>query len=130
MSSPAPADQDVLDLADRMFGAIEAGDLDALRAVYADDFVAWTNFDDSTKGVDDTLRVLGWLGARLTDRRYEIVRREVIERGFLQQHVLRGTAPDGSAVAMPACVVASVVDGRVSRIDEYLDPSALAALSK
>jgi ketosteroid isomerase-like protein len=44
--------------------------------------------------------------------------------------VLRGTAPDGTAVAMPACVVAAVADGKVVRIDEYLDPGALAALSR
>ena len=31
---------------------------------------------------------------------------------------------------MPACVIATVTDGKVVRVDEYLDPSALAALSK
>jgi ketosteroid isomerase-like protein len=130
MSTAATADTEVLDLAERMFRAIEAGDLQSLRALYADDFVAWSNFDDDTKDVDGTMSVLGWLCHKLGDRRYEVSRREVIPGGFLQQHVLRGTAPDGSAVAMPACVVARVTDGRVARIDEYLDPSALAALSK
>jgi ketosteroid isomerase-like protein len=112
-----------------MFRAIEAADLDTLRTIYADDFVAWSNFDDATKDVDGTLVVLGWLCHKLADRRYEVSRRELIDGGFLQQHVLRGTAPDGSAIAMPACVVATVSEGRVVRIDEYLDPSALAALS-
>lgn len=130
MSTAATADADVLDLAERLFRAIEAGDLDTLRTVYADDFVAWSNFDDDTKDVEGTLAVLGWLCHKLGDRRYDVARREVIAGGFLQQHVLRGTAPDGSAVAMPACVVATVRDGHVARIDEYLDPSALAALSK
>jgi ketosteroid isomerase-like protein len=130
MSTAATADTGVLDLADRMFRAIEAGDLDTLRAIYAADFVAWSNFDDGTKDVDGTLAVLGWLCHKLGDRRYDVSRREVIDGGFLQQHVLRGTAPDGSAVAMPACIVATVTDGQVVRIDEYLDPSALAALSK
>ena len=31
--------------------------------------------------------------------RYEIVRREALEGGFLQQHVLRGTAADGTYAA-------------------------------
>ncbi len=129
MGSAATTDTDVLDLAERMFGAIEDGDLDTLRSLYRDDFTAWTNFDDSSKSLDATLAVLGWLCAKLPDRRYDVVRREIIDGGFLQQHVLRGTAPDGSPVAMPACVVATVADGLVVRIDEYLDPSALAALS-
>lgn len=129
MSSDDPAGTAVLALADRMFRAIEQADLDALRSIYADDFVAWSNFDDGTKDVDATLSVLGWLCHKLGDRRYDVSRRELIDGGFLQQHVLRGTAPDGSAVAMPACVIATVTDGRVVRVDEYLDPSALAALS-
>ncbi len=129
MSSDDPAGTEVLDLADRMFRAIEQADLDALRSIYADDFVAWSNFDDGTKDVDATLSVLGWLCHKLGDRRYDVRRRVLIDGGFLQQHVLRGTAPDGSAVAMPACVIATVTDGRVVRVDEYLDPSALAALS-
>ena len=129
MSTAANADTEVLDLAERMFRAIEAGDLETLRPIYADDFVAWSNFDDATKDVDATMSVLGWMCHKLADRRYDVVRREPIAGGFLQQHVLRGTAPDGTAVAMPACVVAVVADGRVTRIDEYLDPSALAALS-
>jgi ketosteroid isomerase-like protein len=130
MGTPTAADTGVLDLAERMFRAIEAGDLDTLRTIYADDFVAWSNFDDGTKDVDATLGVLGWLCHKLGDRRYDVSRRELISGGFLQQHVLRGTAPDGTAIAMPACVIATVADGRVVRVDEYLDPSALAALSK
>jgi uncharacterized protein len=130
MSAATTPGSETFALADRMFTAIEAGDLDTLRTIYAEDFVAWANFDDSTKGVDGTMAVLGWLCKKLGNRRYDIVRRELIPGGFLQQHVLRGTAPDGSAVAMPACVVATVTDGRVVRIDEYLDPSALAALSR
>ena len=60
MSTTAADDTGVLDLADRMFRAIEAGDLDTLRGVYADDFVAWSNFDDDTKDVEATLSVLGY----------------------------------------------------------------------
>ena len=53
----------------------------------------------------------------------------VLPDGFLQEHVLRGTAPDGSEIAMPACLVVTVRDGRFLRIHEYLDASQVAALS-
>ena len=38
-------------------------------------------------------------------------------------------APDGRPVAAPACVVAEVRDGRIARIEEYLDSSQAAALA-
>lgn len=120
----------VLALADRMFRAIETGDLDALRAVYADDVVVWTNFDDTEQPLDRAMSIVGWLCSKLADRRYDVKRRELIDGGFLQQHVLRGTAPDGTAVAMPACIVGSVAGGRITRVEEYLDPAGVAALLK
>jgi len=58
-----------------------------------------------------------------------VTRRQVIDGGFLQEHVLRGTAPNGQTVAMPACIIATVSDGRITRIHEYLDPAGVAALT-
>jgi ketosteroid isomerase-like protein len=126
----AKVSTDPLDVADAMFAAIESTDLDALRALYSDDFVAWTNVAGESD-VDATMKVLGWLTSRLSDIRYDVARRQSLPDGFLQEHVLRGTAPDGTAIAMAACVIATVTDdGRVSRIHEYLDPGGVAALSR
>ncbi len=122
-------DATVLDLADTMFRAIEAGDLETLRTLYSPGIVVWANFDDREQDLERSMKILGWMCAKLTDRRYEVKRRELIPGGFLQEHVLHGTAPDGSAVAMPACIVATVVDGRLTRIHEYLDPAGVAALA-
>jgi ketosteroid isomerase-like protein len=122
-------DEATLNLADRMFRAIEAGDLDALQACYAPDIVVWGNFDGREQTLDESLRILGWLCHKLSDRHYDVTRREVIGGGFLQEHVLRGTAPDGSPVAMPACIIATVADDHITRIHEYLDPAGIAALT-
>jgi ketosteroid isomerase-like protein len=121
-------DDETLALADRMFRAIEDGDLDALRACYDPGIVVWANADQREKTIDQSMRVIEWLLGRLGDRHYRVARREVIDGGFLQEHVLEGTAPDGTAIAMPACIVATVVDGRITRIHEYLDPAGVAAL--
>ena len=123
-------DDETLALADRMFTSIEAGDLDAVRETYDPGIVVWANFDDRAQDLERSLRVLGWLCSKLTDRRYEVKRRDVIPGGFLQEHVLHGTAPDGSAVAMPACIVAPVEAGLITRINEYLDPVGVSALSR
>ena len=122
-------DDETLALADRLFRAIEGGDLDAVRRVYDPSIVVWANFDDREQDLERSLRVLGWLCSKLADRRYEVKRRDAIPGGFLQEHVLHGTAPDGSTVAMPACIVARVADGRITRMHEYLDPVGVRALS-
>ncbi len=121
---------ETLALAERLFTAIEAGDLDVVDRCYRDDVTTWANFDGREADKARSLRVLAWLCSKLADRRYEVTRREIIEGGFLQEHVLHGTAPDGTAVAMPACIVATVSDGLIVRLHEYLDPAGVAALSR
>lgn len=118
-----------LELADQLFRSIERGDLSVVRSLYADDIVIWANFDDREQDAERSMRILEWMCSKLTHRQYEIRRRELIPGGFLQEHVLRGTAPDGSDIAMPACIVATVGDGVITRIHEYLDPAGVAALS-
>ena len=117
-----------LDIAEQLFKAIEAGDIDAVRALYAPDIVVWHNNDGIEQPGDDNLRVLQWVIANLADRRYEVVRRAAIEGGFVQQHVLHAVAPSGDPIAMPACMVGLVADGRITRLDEYLDSAHLAPL--
>jgi ketosteroid isomerase-like protein len=99
-------------VAERFFRAIEEGDLDAVKACYASDAVVWHNF------------VVG----AVANRRYEEVRRVVLDDGFVQQHVLRGDAP-GGRLEMPAMMRVWVADGRVTRIDEYLDPAQANVLA-
>ncbi len=123
-------DDEVRQLANRVFSAIEDGDLEALRACYAPDFVAWTNFDDRESDLEQSLKVVGWLCGRLSDRRYDVRRRVLVDDGFVQEHVLCGTAPDGTEIAMPACIVATVSEGLVTRMNEYLDPAGVAALAR
>lgn len=115
-------------LADAMFAALEAGDLDGVEATWAPGFVTWTNISGESDRAA-TRKLLGWLTSKASGLHYDVVRRILLPDGFVQQHVLRTQAPDGTELAMPACVIATVVDGRIARIDEYLDPSQLAPLA-
>jgi ketosteroid isomerase-like protein len=116
-------------LADRLFGAIEAGDVDGVRACYADDVRVWHNFDDAEQSLEENLTTLGWMVGRLADRRYEISRRDVVADGLWQLHVLRGTvASTGEPFAMPAAMLLTMADGKITRIAEYLDPVPARAL--
>lgn len=112
---------DIDDLADRIFSAIESGDRDAVAGLWHDDIEVWHNFDRVTQTKDQNLATLEWMCARTERLDYADVRRVPTEDGFVQQHVLRLTFADGRTAEIPACVVVGVRDGRVIRIDEYLD---------
>ena len=99
------------------------------RALYAPDAVIWHNFDGVEQNVTDNLRVLGWMASAFKARAYTDVRRSSTDDGFVQQHVLQLTKADGTAVELPACIVATCNEGRITRIDEYLDSAQAARLA-
>jgi ketosteroid isomerase-like protein len=115
------------DLADRLVVAIEAGDVEGVAAIYADDAVIWHNTDQVEQSKPENLAVLGWLVKHTASRSYREIRRSVIDGGFVQQHVLHVEFADGRSADLPACLVVQVADGRIARLDEYLDGAAVAA---
>jgi ketosteroid isomerase-like protein len=117
-----------LNLCERLFAAITAGDTEAVRAIYAEDAVIWHNNDGLEQTPEENLRVLRWVVRNVKDLRYEEIRRHETPTGFVQQHVLRGMAPNGTALEIPACIVCTVKDGRITRLEEYLDSAHTAAL--
>ncbi len=122
------SEQDVMDLADRFLTAVESGDADTVRAIYAPHAKIWHNFDGVEQTVDENMRVLGWFARTLPNRRYRVQRREATRDGYFQQHVVEAVLPDGTHWKMPACLVVTVKDGRITRLDEYLDSAQAAVL--
>ncbi len=115
-------------LADGFFAAIADGDVETLESLLAEDLEVHANFLDTPNDRRTTLAVLRWLHRNVRDLRYDVVRREELPGGYVQQHVLRGIAPDGSELRVPACMIVTVRDGRITRIDEYLDSAHVSAL--
>ncbi|WP_332764419.1 nuclear transport factor 2 family protein [Phenylobacterium sp.] len=120
--------QQYLDFAERFVGAIQSGDTETVRACYAPDAKLWHNSDGIEQTVDQNMKVLDWFIRTLPDRNYRVLRREALHDGFMQQHVLEATLPDGSKWAMDACVVVRIENGVITRLDEYLDSAKSAAL--
>lgn len=60
--------------------------------------------------------------------RYEEAKRSETASGFVEEHHVRGTLPDGSALDLNVCVVADVRDGKIIDLREYLDLSAAEGL--
>lgn len=117
-----------LQTADKLFHAIEAGDVEAIRNIYTADTKIWHNNDNIAQSVEQNLAVLKWVITNIQGLKYTEVRRQPTPRGFVQQHVLRGRFKD-KEIALPACIVATVEDGKITRLDEYLDSAQTAVFS-
>src|SRR5215204_4786264 len=105
------------EMADRFFGAIEAGDVERVASFYADDAVVWHNTDQVEQSKADNLAVLGWLVKKTASREYRDIRRSGTDGGFVQQHVLHIEFADGRTADLPACLVVEVDDDHITRLD-------------
>jgi len=118
----------VLEVAERLFVAIENGDIESARALYHPAAEIWHNTDGVVQGVEQNVATLRWMLANLTAVTYVDVRRSTTSDGFVQRHVLVATNRAGQQVQVAACIVATVRDGLITRLDEYLDSAAVARI--
>jgi ketosteroid isomerase-like protein len=126
---PATTAQAIVDVADRLFAAIERGDVAAVDGLWSDDIAVWRVGARRDNDKARALRVIDWFVAATTERRYEILDRQVFDGGFVQQHVLHATGRAGQSIAMRVCIVIRVGTNRtIGRIDEYFDPAQIAPL--
>jgi uncharacterized protein len=114
--------------ADKLFRAIENGDVDAIRNIYTPHTKIWHNSDGIAQSVEENLAVLKWVINNIKGVKYTEVRLQPTPTGFVQQHVLRGRFRDKD-IALPACIIATVEDGHITRLDEYLDSAHTAVLA-
>jgi len=120
--------EDISAFSNRFLAALERGDPAEVRAFYAPDALIWHNFDNVAQTIDENLKLLGWMSRKLPQRHYRVVRREILPDGWVQQHVLEATLPDGKPFEMHACCVITMKDSVITRLDEYLDPAQAAPL--
>ena len=116
-------------LADRLTRAYEQNDTDAIAACYTTDARIWHNIDGLEQSVEEQLGATRWLNEQLKNLRYEIVSRHSFDGGYFQQYIVHGTlAHGGEPFSMPLCMSVTVRDGRIARLDEYLDSAHLKPL--
>ncbi|OBA62412.1 DUF4440 domain-containing protein [Mycobacterium sp. 1100029.7] len=125
--------QVVLDTADRLFASIVNGDKAAVERMWSDDIAVWRAGASRDNDKARALRVIDWFITVTTERRYEILDRQLFDdgsiSGFVQQHVLHATGQAGQSISMRVCIVIRVgADGLIARIDEYFDPAQIAPL--
>ncbi len=119
----------VADVAERLFAAIENGDAAAVEALWDDEILVWKSAEPFDQVKERALRVIFWFMDTTAERRYEILDRQFVDGGFVQQHVLHATGRNGGSISMRVCIVIRVgANGLITRIDEYFDPADIAPL--
>ena len=119
----------IVDLADQLFTAIEQSDLAMLNQIFNDDIAVWRVGTRRDNDKERALTVLRWFIKVTTERRYEILDRQLFPTGFVQQHVLHAIGHNGGLITLRACVVIKLgTNGLISRIDEYVDPAKVDPL--
>lgn len=111
----------------RLFDAFAAHDLDAVAEMLAPGATITQNgtrmpWAEAREMIAGLMEVLG-------DYRYEDARRVVGDRAVVEEHLVTAELPNGEAIRLHACAVIRVDDdGRITEIDEYVDPTPLAAV--
>lgn len=114
-------------IAAEFFAAIERGDLERVRELYAPEAEIWHNVTGKTQTRDENLGLLRFFTGRVAERRYEVLARDIFEGGFVQRHLLHGKLESGELIAASVCLVVYVSRGRIERLFEYLDEAAVRA---
>lgn len=106
---------------DRMYEALGRGDVDAALDCLTDDARVWHSFDCASH---DRAAMRGQWEATVRafpEQALGDVRREPIEGGFVQRHVWSVKSADGERKAWACCIFVRIEDGRIARLDEYID---------
>lgn len=131
----------ILDVADRLFAAIENTDIATVERMWSDDILVWRpgarRDDDKPRAAGDRVVHLGHHRAPLRNSGPPGLRQWLRwlrwlrwrRPGFVQQHVLHATGTAGQTIALRVCIVIKLdINGFINRIDEYFDPADIAVL--
>ena len=116
-----------VEMAAALFIALEAGDTEVVRNLCQIDLKASQN-GGPTFGLDSLLNLSLAATSVVKDFHYENAVRSATESGFVEEHQVCGTLPDGGELNLAVCVVAQLRDGKISVLREYFDSRAAAKL--
>jgi ketosteroid isomerase-like protein len=101
--------------------AIEQADLATVEQCYAPGMTMWNNLTGEESTREENLATLA-AGSGLHRRRtYNDRIINTFDDGFMAQYTTHVVTHRGDSVALSACLVAEVRDGRITRLFDYLD---------
>ncbi len=117
-----------LQVAQQLVERLLAKDVDGVADLYCDDMTAWRNSDGRTLVKKQALKVVKILTGNLDDLHYENVRVTPTADGYVQQHTMKCTAPNGQPVEAHVCMIATLENGKIKHVSEYMDTAQMAPL--
>lgn len=117
-------------LTDDFFAAIVRHDWDDVEARIHPDARAYQNIGGGETDARSTFQKMRRLVESVASIAYENPRRVVAADAVVEQHDVRMTRKDGVDVVLDVCIILRFDDdGRIVRLDEYLDSAAAAGLA-
>jgi len=121
-------DGEIRELCNRFFDAYQDRRVDELAEIYAPDCVVWHNvFGGREMSGADNLAALPASYTMQRRRTYDDRTINTFDGGFVIQYTLHGVQHGGHEGALWICIVALCRDGKITRIDEYMDSGKFAA---
>jgi ketosteroid isomerase-like protein len=117
---------EIRELCTAFFDAYEQRRVDVLDRLYADDCVIWHNVFGRDTTRDENLAAFhdSYRGQRRRTYDDRIV--NTFHDGFVIQYTLAGVQRNGHRGALWICIVGRCRDGKITRIDEYMDSGRFA----
>ena len=123
-------DAELREVCNRFFDAYQDHKIEEVADVISDDFVVWMLPFDKTMEREPWLKatVPGWQSHR--SRTYNDRQIETFDSGFVVRYTLNLTEHDGRKWHTRVCIVAQCRDGKITRMDEYIDPPRTKAFEE
>lgn len=112
-----------------LFDALQGNDMDTVKSLCADTFVSSQN-GGSPMDLPLLMQFTAAVHGVVPDFRYENPVCTATDTGFVEEHDVCGTLPDGDTFKLVLCVVGEVEGGKVTHLREYVDSRAAAGLIK
>lgn len=119
-------DSELRELCNKFFDALETRDVETIESLYSDDLEFWINVTGEAKPRDKSLAATRDGYARHRRRTYDDRRINTFNGGFVVQYTLNIMRHSGERSAFWACVVARCRNGKIVRMDEYIDSGKFA----
>jgi hypothetical protein len=121
---------DIDGLVESFITAVEGNGTDGLVANLAPGAIVWHNYDRVEVDAVANMAAIDTFGKIVGDVKFTTIRIASISDGFVLQFVMRGTVTaSGKPFEMHNVIIVATADGKIARIDEYVDPTVGAQLS-
>jgi len=120
-------ESEIRDLCNKFFDAYQNRRVDVLAEVYSDDCIIWHNVYGRDTTGQENLAALPDSYKNQRRRTYNDRIINVFDGGFVIQYTLHGVLHTGHRGALWICIVGLCSNGKITRIDEYIDSDKIPA---